>query len=467
MKMSDQKRPEERAQGGAEAPEGNEDRRQGGATEAFRGPGRRRRTARTTRSPRRSARDYTGEERLLLLDTWRRSELPATEFSELVGVSPQTLAMWRRRFDEEGPAGLMGYRKGQQGSRLPEPVRRAILMMKEAHPDWGQDRIHDMLYRTRELQVSAGAVPRVLIEAGYSVEPAATKRNIEKPRRYERARPNQLWQTDLFTFLLKRQRRRVHLVGFLDDCSRFLVGFGLFGTASGANVREAFESAIANHGAPEEILTDQGTQYHSWRGKSAFRKLCERRGIKQVVARAQHPQTLGKIERFWGTVYRELIEGAVFRDLEDARARIGQFIGYYNFQRTHQGIEGLVPADRFFEASEEVKAELSARVAANAKDLAIHGAPRKELYLTGKMGDRPISLHSEGTKVVLTDPDGGREELDLSAPGKRSASDEGPGESVLDEVVQDLASLAADADDAAPGTADSDAGSADADEEAS
>lgn len=186
-----------------------------------------------------------------------------------------------------------------------------------------------------------------------------------------------------------------------------------------------------------------------------------------MVARAQHPQTLGKIERFWGTLYRELIEGAVFRDLEDARARIGQFIGYYNFQRTHQGIEGLVPADRFFEASEEVKAELSARVAANAKDLAIHGAPRKELYLTGKMGDRPISLHSEGTKVVLTDPDGGREELDLSAPGKRSASDEGPGESVLDEVVQDLASLAAAADDAAPGTGDSDAGSADADEEAS
>ena len=52
-------------------------------------------------------------------------------------------------FEEEGPAALMGYRKGQKGSRLPEHVRRAILMMKEQHPDWGQDRIHDMLLRTR------------------------------------------------------------------------------------------------------------------------------------------------------------------------------------------------------------------------------------------------------------------------------------------------------------------------------
>ena len=40
-------------------------------------------------------------------------------------------------------------------------------------------------------------------------------------------RPNQLWQTDLFTFLLKRQNRRLYLVAFLDDHSRFIVGYGL------------------------------------------------------------------------------------------------------------------------------------------------------------------------------------------------------------------------------------------------
>jgi hypothetical protein len=48
-------------------------------------------------------------------------------------------------------------------------------MMKEAHPDWGQDRIHDMLIRTEGLEASAGAVQRVLLEAGYEVEQAATR----------------------------------------------------------------------------------------------------------------------------------------------------------------------------------------------------------------------------------------------------------------------------------------------------
>jgi hypothetical protein len=51
------------------------------------------------------------------------------------------------------------------------------------------------------------------------------------------------------------------------------------------------------------------------------------------VAKPKRPQTLGKIERFWGTLWRECIESAVFIDLDDARQRIGLFVDHYNFQR--------------------------------------------------------------------------------------------------------------------------------------
>ena len=110
----------------------------------------------------------------------------------------------------------------------------------------------------------------------------------------------------------------------------------------------------------QEILTDNGTQYVTWRGKSQFTKELEKRGIKQIVATPQRPQTLGKIERFWGTLWRECVESAVFLDLDDARRRIGLFIDHYNFQRPHSGIDGLVPADRFFQAAPEVLATLKA-----------------------------------------------------------------------------------------------------------
>src|SRR3989441_1390198 len=166
-------------------------------------------------------------------------------------------------------------------------------------------RIHDMLMRSEGFAASAGAVARVLREAGYESELQPTERHEDKPREFERAKPNQLWQSDLFTFLVKREGRRLYLVGFVDDHSRYMVGAGLYASSSGALVREVFEAAIANYGAPEEVLTDQGPQYHTWRGTSEFARLCARRGIRQVVARARHPQTLGKIERFWGTLWRE------------------------------------------------------------------------------------------------------------------------------------------------------------------
>ena len=372
------------------------------------------------RSKQKPKRVYTAEERLLILDTWLRSGLPAKDFCGLVDVSKHSLYAWKKRFEEDGPAGLEDKPRRRSGSRLSEATRRAILMLKQAHPEWGEQRIHDVLVRSEGLSASPKSIGRVLEKAGYEVVPTRTKRHPDKKRRFERARPNELWQTDLFTFVLKRQNRRVHLVAYMDDHSRFLVGYGLHASASGALVREVLEASIASYGAPSEVLTDNGAQYVTWRGKSAFSKLCERRGIKQIVARPRRPQTLGKIERFWGTLWRECLEGAVFLDLEDARTRLGHYVDHYNFHRTHQGIGGLVPADRFFAASEEVKQTLAQRVAGNALELAQHGTPRKPFYLTGKVGDVGISLHAEGEQVVLTREDGVRETVDLRAPGKRA-----------------------------------------------
>lgn len=356
------------------------------------------------------------EQRLLLLDTWRRSGLPAGDFAPLVGVSKHTLYAWKKRFETEGPGGLMDRpRGGPRGSRLPELTRRTILMLKESNPDWGCQKISDMLVRGPALPASPSAVARVLHEAGYQMEEVPTRPHGEVVHRFERAQVNQLWQTDLFTFILKRQNRRVYLVAFMDDHSRFIVSYGLHASQSAALVLEVLRVGIASHGTPREILTDNGTQYVTWRGKSAFTKELEKRGIQQVVATPRRPQTLGKIERFWGTLWRECIETAVFVDLGDAQRRIGLFIDHYNFQRAHQGIDGLVPADRFFGVASEVRKTLAARVAANALELAKNGLPKKPFYLTGQVGGQPFSVHAEGERVIMTGA-AGRQEIELVPP---------------------------------------------------
>jgi transposase InsO family protein len=359
----------------------------------------------------------TPQQRLLLLDTWRRSGLPASDFAALTGLSKHTLYAWKRRFEEQGPGGLMDRPRGApRGSRVPDLTKRTILMMKEANPDWGCERISDMLVRGPALPASPTTVARILKEAGYELVEQPTTPHPDKVRSFERASANQLWQTDLFTFILKRQNRRVYLVAFMDDHSRFLVGFGLHASQSTPLVLEVLRASITSYGTPQEILTDNGTQYVTWRGKSAFTRELEKRGIKQIVARPRHPETLGKMERFWGSLWRECLATAVFADLEDARRRIGQFIDHYNFQRPHQGIDGLVPADRFFGAASEVLSTLRARVAENALELAKNGIPKKPFYVTGQVAGKNFSLHAEGERVILTREEGERQEVDLAAP---------------------------------------------------
>jgi len=359
----------------------------------------------------------TPQQRLLLLDIWQRSGLPAADFAALVGLSKHTLYAWKKKFDAEGPAGLMDRpRGGPPGSRVADLTKRSILMLKQSNPDWGCQRISDLLLRGPALPVSAAAVARVLHEAGYELEEVPTRPHPDKVRRFERARPNQLWQTDLFTFVLKRQNRRVYLVAFMDDHSRFIVGYGLHASQSSALVLEVLRAGLTSYGTPEEILTDNGSQYVTWRGTSAFAKELAKHGIRQVVAAPRRPQTLGKIERFWGTLWRECVERAVFVDMGDAQRRIGLFIDHYNFQRPHQGLNGSVPADRYFGVASEVSRTLKARVAANALELARHGVPRTPFYLTGQVGGQPFSVHAEGERMILTRPQGERHEIDLMPP---------------------------------------------------
>src|SRR5688572_1509417 len=104
----------------------------------------------------------TGAQRLLLLDTWRRSGLPAGDFAPLVGISKHTLYAWKHKFETEGPAGLEEKpRGGPTGSRLPEVTKRAILMLKQDNPEWGCERISSMLMRGPALPASPQAVARV------------------------------------------------------------------------------------------------------------------------------------------------------------------------------------------------------------------------------------------------------------------------------------------------------------------
>jgi len=216
----------------------------------------------------------------------------------------------------------------------------------------------------------------------------------------------QLWQTDITSFVLARNGTRVYLTVFLDDYSRYIVAWNLQLRQTSEFVMNTVLDGFQNYGKPEEILSDQGRQYFSWRGKSDFQRMLEKEGIKHVVARSHHPQTVGKCERLWETVGQEFWNRVRPQELSDARERLKHYFNHYNHFRPHQGIGGMVPADRFFGVESEVRKILEDSIEQNSLRMALDEAPRSPVFLVGNIGGKSVSLHGEGGHLIFQSPDG-------------------------------------------------------------
>jgi putative transposase len=66
-----------------------------------------------------------------------------------------------------------------------------------------------------------------------------------------------------------------------------------------------------------------------------------------------HPQTNGKLERFHETL-RARLNLLLFTRPEALRAAMGEFIEFYRYQRYHEGIGNVTPADVYFGRREEI-----------------------------------------------------------------------------------------------------------------
>jgi transposase InsO family protein len=341
----------------------------------------------------------------LLVVQERMRGTPEKEVAAAFGVSMAAVQKWTTAFRRHGPAALGSKRGGRGGKTGLRPLKRTVVeqqvvALKREHETWGTRRIRDVLARFASLGVSEQQVRRILHQEGLIQSPPPAKEREHAPRRFERAVPNQLWQSDIFTFRLRRAER-LYVCVFMDDHSRFIVGHSLAHHQKSALVMEAFERGVAAHGAPAEVLTDNGRQYTVWRGKTEFEEQLARMGILHIRSRPQHPQTLGKVERFWKTLWDEFLGRTVFAHVVDAQRRLEHFISHYNFQRPHQALEGLVPADRFFRAAAHVRAEVERAVQANELRLALEQPPRKPFYVVGQLGDQRLSIAAGATGLEV------------------------------------------------------------------
>jgi len=256
---------------------------------------------------------------------------PVEQVARDLRVGLSTLGKWIRTYRTQGEAGLQPApaRPHRQRPQVAPAVKTKVVDLKRRHPDVGIQKISQFLRRVLFLPVSRETVRRTLHTHQLLKTPRPKpRRNPPQPRCFERATPNQLWQTDIFTFRLGG--KNAYLIGFLDDHSRYVVGLDVFRSQTAEYVLEVFRRAVAEYGVPKEVLSDQGRQYSSWRGTTRFEAELRKERVHHIKSRPHHPMTLGKIERFWKTIWEEFLERAQFDSFESAGERIRLWVKHYN-----------------------------------------------------------------------------------------------------------------------------------------
>jgi len=328
---------------------------------------------------------------------------PRSYVGEQGDVSIKTLANWIKKYRDDGENGLKDKPRGGKAGRaqVHREVKDKIVEIKKEYPIFGSRKISDVLKRIFFLKASPETVRQTLQKEDL-VQPPKRKprKNPQKPRFFERSTPNQMWQTDIFSFRLGGQS--AYLLGYIDDYSRYIVGLGLYRKQTAENLLEVYRQAIGETGVPAEMLTDNGRQYTNWRGVTRFEKEMKKDRIKHIKSQPHHPMTLGKIERFWKTIWTEFLDRCQFDSMETARERIALWVKYYNHRRPHQGIGGLCPADRYFEITSDLRKVMEKNIEENILEQALRGRSTKPFYMVGRMNGQSVVLQAEKGKVSFS-----------------------------------------------------------------
>lgn len=147
-----------------------------------------------------------------------------------------------------------------------------------------------------------------------------------------------MWQVDI-TYL-RTNHGFLYLTALIDMASRYVVGWNLSNSLDTESCLRALENAILEHGLPEIINSDQGSQFTS----IAWTKALTEKGILISMSGAGRSNDNAYIERLWRSLKYEwtIIRGA--RTVFDYKTLLPQFFDWYNNKRPHQALRYKFPA---------------------------------------------------------------------------------------------------------------------------
>ncbi len=142
------------------------------------------------------------------------------------------------------------------------------------------------------------------------------------------------------------------IVGYEDDASRFIAGHGVYPTLTSRYSVDVLDRTIRRYWRPVSILSDHGSTFYAVearereKGLTEFEKYLLRNHIKQILGRVNHPQTNGKMGK-WFDVFEKKLK--FFSSIDAC-------IEWYNTIKPHGTLDLKTPVKAYCEKMPQLDA---------------------------------------------------------------------------------------------------------------
>ena len=155
-------------------------------------------------------------------------------------------------------------------------------------------------------------------------------------------RPDKVWGADI-TYI-QTLSGWVYLAVIIDFYSRNVVGYSIEDHMRAEMTTEALEMPLRRRRVPAGLIhhSDRGVQYAS----EEYRVKMQKYGIDPSMSRKGNCWDNSMTESFFATLKKDLVYRSTFRNLDEARERVSDYIdNFYNLIRRHTSIGNISPIE--------------------------------------------------------------------------------------------------------------------------
>jgi putative transposase len=258
----------------------------------------------------------------------------ATSIARIQHISRQMVYKLSKKFKAESVSSYVTKKVGRPSLVVSSAFAEKVIQIRKKD-DYGRDKIHFILTRDG-FSVSHRQIQKIL-DVNCLTDPCIKRRGQRKYVRYQWPISNYMWHCDWTEY-----KEKQYCI-FIDDRSRRIMAAGEFDSATTENALKVLHQAILMNGVcPVIILSDKGAQFyankydkHGEKGMCEFEKELETLGIDFWTSRRNHPQTNGKMERWFDTMKR--------RFKKHPEETLQEFVKWYNEERIHYSLEYETP----------------------------------------------------------------------------------------------------------------------------